>query len=294
MFKRLLYRFSFYFTRRLYIAVGIIVAIFILAFFFDALMDIGTVALLCISIAVVMDALLVFISERPAVAGRDCAERFSNGDENIVTVRITNYRSYKVAIGLIDEMPYQFPPQSKPYHFSLEGNQTIAFSYKLKPVERGEYHFGMINLFLYGPLGLFIRQIKTGEEKTVAVYPSFMQMRRYQLLSVTSQLAEKGSRPLRKLGSSLEFEQIKEYVPGDDYRTINWQATARRSSLMINTFMDERSQQVICVIDKGRNMRMPFGGMTLLDYAINATLVLSNIVLLKQDKARASHVRQNS
>ena len=90
---------------------------------------------------------------------------------------------------------------------------------------------------------------------------------------------------MRKLGSSLEFEQIKEYVPGDDYRTINWQATARRNSLMINTFMDERSQQVICIIDKGRNMKMPFGGMTLLDYAINASLVVSNIVLLKQDKA---------
>ena len=112
-----------------------------------------------------------------------------------------------------------------------------------------------------------------------------MQMRRYQLLSVTSQLEEKGSRQLRKIGSSVEFEQIKEYVPGDDYRTINWQATARRGSVMINTFMDERSQQVICLIDKGRNMKMPFAGMTLLDYAINASLVLSNIVLLKGDKA---------
>ena len=285
MFKRLLYRFSFYFTRRFYIAVGVIVAIFVLAFFLDALMDVGTVALLCILIAVTLDALLVFISKYPTAAERDCAERFSNGDENLVTIRITNYRSYKVSIGMIDEKPYQFVAQPKPYRFTLEANQTISFSYKLKPVERGEYHFGIINLFLYGPLGLFVRQIKTGKEKTVAVYPSFMQMRRYQLLSVTSQLEEKGSRPLRKLGSSLEFEQIKEYVPGDDYRTINWQATARRNNLMINTFMDERSQQVICVIDKGRNMKMPFGGMTLLDYAINASLVLSNIVLLKQDKA---------
>jgi uncharacterized protein (DUF58 family) len=110
-------------------------------------------------------------------------------------------------------------------------------------------------------------------------------MKKYQLMAVTNQLQATGSRRLRKLGSSLEFEQIKEYVQGDDYRRLNWKATARKNSLMVNNYMDERSQQVVCLIDKGRNMKMPFEGLTLLDYAINATLVLSNIVLLKQDKS---------
>jgi uncharacterized protein (DUF58 family) len=83
----------------------------------------------------------------------------------------------------------------------------------------------------------------------------------------------------------MEFEQIKEYVHGDDLRTINWKATARTGGFMINTFQDERSQQVYCLIDKGRAMRLPFEGMTLLDYAINASLVLCNIALKKEDKA---------
>ena len=90
---------------------------------------------------------------------------------------------------------------------------------------------------------------------------------------------------MRKLGHSMEFEQIKEYVRGDDYRTINWKATARHGNLMMNNYTDERSQQIYCVVNKGRVMKMPFEGMTLLDYAINASLVLSNVALQKQDKA---------
>ncbi len=285
MLKKLLNRFSFYFTNRFYFIVVGIIAIFILAFFFDALIEIGSLALLCISLALLFDLILLFVSKHPVTAERICADRFSNGDDNTVTLHLSNHLSYNTVVDVIDELPYQLQPVATPYYFNLKSSGSVSFSYKVKPFERGEYSFGIINLFLHSPLRLLVRHIKSGNEKTVAVYPSFMQMRRYQLLSVTHQLEEKGSRQLRKIGSSLEFEQIKEYVPGDDYRTINWQATARKNGLMINTFMDERSQQVVCIIDKSRNMKMPFAGMTLLDYAINASLVLCNTVLLKGDKA---------
>jgi uncharacterized protein (DUF58 family) len=83
----------------------------------------------------------------------------------------------------------------------------------------------------------------------------------------------------------MEFEQIKEYVQGDDLRTINWKATAKKNQLMVNQYQDEKSQNVYMVIDKGRVMKMPFNDLSLLDYAINATLVLSNVIIKKQDKA---------
>jgi uncharacterized protein (DUF58 family) len=98
-------------------------------------------------------------------------------------------------------------------------------------------------------------------------------------------LQEAGIKRMRRLGHSLEFEQIKEYVRGDDYRTVNWAATARRGDLMVNNFTDERSQQIYCIVNKGRTMKMPFEGMTLLDYAINSALVLSNVALMRQDRA---------
>ena len=78
---------------------------------------------------------------------------------------------------------------------------------------------------------------------------------------------------IRRLGNNNEFEQIKNYVQGDDYRSINWKATSRRGELMVNQYQDERSQQVYCLIDKSRSMRMPFKGMTLLDWAPKAALL---------------------
>ena len=89
---------------------------------------------------------------------------------------------------------------------------------------------------------------------------------------------------IRRIGHTMEFEQIKEYVSGDDMRNINWKATAKKNDLMVNQFQDEKSQPVYSIIDKGRVMKMPFNRLSLLDYAINATLVISNIVLKKQDK----------
>jgi len=83
----------------------------------------------------------------------------------------------------------------------------------------------------------------------------------------------------------MEFDHIRDYVRGDDYRTLNWKATARRHRPMVNQFQDEKAQPVYAVINMGRVMKMPFNGLSLLDYAINASLVLLNIALLKQDRA---------
>ena len=107
----------------------------------------------------------------------------------------------------------------------------------------------------------------------------------YELLAISDRLNEQGIKKIRRIGNNTEFEQIKDYVNGDDYRTINWKATARRNKLMVNVYSEEKSQQVINVIDKGRVMQQAFDGMTLLDYAINASLVLSYIAMRKEDKA---------
>ncbi|MBW7840933.1 MAG: DUF58 domain-containing protein, partial [Chitinophagaceae bacterium] len=106
-----------------------------------------------------------------------------------------------------------------------------------------------------------------------------------QLMGVSSRFNEAGNLRLRKLGNSMEFEQIKEYVSGDDHRKVNWKATARKTNLMVNMFTDEKSKHIYCLIDKGRNMKMPFEGMTLLDYAINAAVALSRTILSKKDNA---------
>lgn len=124
-----------------------------------------------------------------------------------------------------------------------------------------------------------------GEAKDVKVYPSYMMLNRYELLAMSNNLTEMGIKRIRRVGNNTEFEQIKEYVKGDDYRMINWKASARRHQLMVNVYRDERSQQIFSVIDKGRVMQQSFRGMTLLDYSINAALVLSYVAMHREDKA---------
>ena len=236
-------------------------------------------------IALLIDALLVFSKKKGFLAERQMSDRFSIGDLNKVKLVFTNLYSFPVRISVIDELPFQFQERKWMRKLHLGVNEQKELEYTLRPTSRGEYQFHDINVFVHGPLQLVKRRYIFNRERTIKVYPSYMQMRRYQLLAVSNRLQEIGVKRIRRLGHSMEFEQIKEYVRGDDYRTINWKATARKESLMVNNYTDERSQQIYCLINKGRVMKMPFDGMTLLDYAVNASLVLANVALVKQDKA---------
>jgi uncharacterized protein (DUF58 family) len=237
-----------------------------------------------------LDAVLLFWPGKPVFARRDLPDRLSNGDENPLTIFLENRYPFRASLEVIDEIPVQFQRRDVLFRATLAANTNQAIRYQLRPVRRGEYTFGTVNVFAKTPLGLLKRRFRFGEPVTVAVYPSFLQMRQYELLAISNRLTEVGIKRIRRVGQSREFEQIRPYTEGDDLRTINWKATARRSAgadtgLMVNAFQDERSQAVYCLIDKGRAMRSPFNGLTLLDYAINASLVLGNIALLKQDRA---------
>ncbi|MEY4927163.1 MAG: hypothetical protein RI894_1599, partial [Bacteroidota bacterium] len=134
-------------------------------------------------------------------------------------------------------------------------------------------------------LGLVERRIVLPLTGILPVYPSILQMKRFELKAFQRISSFDGLKKQRRLGHSYEFEQIKNYVRGDDFRSINWKATSRRNELMVNQYEDERAQQIYCIIDKSRVMRMPFNGLSLLDYAINSALVVSNIALKKYDRA---------
>jgi uncharacterized protein (DUF58 family) len=276
---------SFYLNRIVYYIAGSIALVLLLSFFLPPLYRIGGLLLLLLGIAVVLDSLLVFLRKDGIEAQRISTDRFSIADDNKVTLQLTNHYAFTVHISVIDELPVQFQERNWLRKTKTASGQTDQIEYLLQPKTRGEYVFGNINVFVHGPLKLVMRRYIFNAARTIKVYPSYIQMRRYQLLAVSNRLQEAGVKRIRKLGHSMEFEQIKEYVRGDDYRTINWKATARKQSLMVNNYTDERSQQIYCLINKGRVMKMPFGGMTLMDYAINASLVLSNVALAKQDKA---------
>lgn len=276
---------SFYLNNLVYYIAGSAAVIFVLSYFFPALFRVGELILLLLGVAVLIDGVLAYSKQKGIVAERIAPDRFSIGDMNRVVIKIFNHYGFPVRVSIIDELPIQFQERKWIKKATISRNVEYELEYFLRPVTRGEYVFENINAYVHAPLQLVKRRYIFPAKEIVKVYPSYIQMRRYQLLAVSNRLQEAGVKRIRKLGHSMEFEQIKEYVRGDDYRTINWKATARKDALMVNNYTDERSQQIYCLINKGRVMKMPFAGMTLLDYAINASLVLSNVALVKQDKA---------
>jgi uncharacterized protein (DUF58 family) len=278
-------RTSFYLSKTVYFALFAAVICFAASYLVPLLFTVAQLLLLLLTLAIAIESFLLYRVAQGILAVRELPERFSNGDANQVTVRMRNQYSFPAVCQVLDELPFQLQQLKWKRDITIEALATKDLLYDVTPMERGVYGFGAINVFVRGPLGLVRRRFRFEQQQLVKVYPSYMQMRRFQLLGVASHVQQYGVKRLRKLGHSMEFEQIKEYVRGDDYRTINWKATARKGDLMVNNFTDERSQQIYCVINKGRVMKMPFEGMTLLDYAINASLVLSNVALQKQDRA---------
>jgi uncharacterized protein (DUF58 family) len=273
-----------YLSTRFYLAACLCIVLFIVSFLYPSFFLIPVILFRVFIALVVIDYFFLFVFSKGPSAKRLMADRFSNGDENKVELQVKNNMPFVVDMEIIDELPVQFQKRDWKLFHRFRAMEQKNILYKLRPVERGEYDFGRIILYVRSLLGLLKRRHNIEAEETVPVYPSFFQMRKYELLSQTSIQTEHGNKRMRKIGHSMEFEQIKEYVRGDDIRSVNWKATARKGSLMVNNYTDEKSQQVYCVIDKGRLMKMPFGGLTLLDYAINSTLVLANVCLQKQDR----------
>ena len=231
-----------------------------------------------------LDFVLLFLMGGGVKATRIVSPRFSIGDENKVTLEIENLYPFNTHNVVIDELPFQFQSRDFKLKIAVRYRSRETVNYNLRPTARGEFAFGQVVCFSASPIGFLRRRFRTAEPVTVKVYPAYQQLKQYQLLAISGS-SQPGVKKIRRLGHSLEFEKIKDYVQGDDVRTINWKATARTSNLMVNTFTDARQQQIYCLIDKGRNMKMPFEGLTLLDHSINACLALLNVALLKQDKA---------
>lgn len=275
---------SLFLTRRFYAALASLVALHVFAFFLPGLRVVTGPVLLAAGVAVVVDAGLLFFGGS-ATGRRETPKRLSNGDPNPIAAHLTSTYPFLARATVVDELPVQLQVRDMGIQVTLPPGAERTVRYTIRPTERGEYDFGLLNVFISSPIGLVQRRFPCAEEEIVPVYPSYIQMRKYSLLAASDRLTEIGVKKVRQLGHTMEFDHIREYVIGDDYRTINWKASARRGDLMVNQYQEERSQPVYSLINAGRVMRMPFDGLTLLDYSINAALVLSNIAIMKHDRA---------
>lgn len=217
-------------------------------------------------------------------AERELPKKLSNSDLNPIKLKYISSYPFRTYLSIIDELPVQFQKRDFEHRTSLRKGERREFEYTVRPVDRGEYIFGSLLIFASSPFKIIKRKYVFQKDYMVPVYPSILQMQQYDFLAINNRLTQIGLKKIRRIGHTQEFEQIKEYVKGDDFRTLNWKATAKQNQLMVNQFQDERSQPIYSLIDTGRVMKMPFNELKLLDYAINATLAFSNVALKRSDK----------
>ncbi len=275
---------SFHLNQKFFIVIGCIILFYALGFAYTFFEAIANVSLLTLSILCIVECILLLTQSHKLRATRKTTKLLSLGDDNLVHLQIHNDSSIHLHLILYDEIPFQFQQRDFSISLNLLPQEKKSFTYTLRPHSRGEYHFGVVNAIASSLIGFMSRRVILANKMMVPVYPSIIQMKKYELLAFARISNFEGIKKVRRLGHSYEFEKIRQYALGDDLRSINWKATGRRNHLMVNQYEDERSQQVYSIIDKSRSMHMPFNGLSLLDYAINTSLVISNIALKKFDK----------
>lgn len=235
--------------------------------------------------------------------------RLSLGAENRISVRVRNSSPRTVRAIARDEFPALFrstnvildasartdvlhlaPSHHEP--FTVPPFQSVELAYHVNPPRRGDYQFGNLNLRWWGVLGLMLRQASFPARAPVKVYPNLLDIRKYELQTRKGMLQEIGLRRARMLGSGTEFERLREYQLDDEFRKIDWKATARRGKPVTREFETEKSQSIMCLLDAGRLMRPPVNdeanqsgqALAKIDYAINAVLMLSYVCGLRGDR----------
>jgi uncharacterized protein (DUF58 family) len=277
---------SIFFGKRFYRFMAAVIFLFVLSYLVPFLFNIALLALVLLTGAIILDWLVLYGKRNPLSVERVLPDKMSNGDGNTIYWKITNSYAFRARLQLLDEFPEAWQIRDFKLKCILEPDEKVSLQHIVYPKERGEYFFGDLHLYVKTPLELIIRRKTFIAKESVKVFPSFLLLRQFEFMAHIKDPGNIGYKQVRKTGHSLEFEQIREYVSGDDIRSINWKATGRTGGqIMINVYADEKSQQVYCIVDKGRAMKMAFEGLSLLDYAVNATLAMSSVAITRQDKA---------
>lgn len=270
-------------TTRFFRIGAVAIALCALGFAFPAAFVVGQATSFLLFCAAVVDGYMLF---RPStvVTGRrllPSALNLNEDTEIVLEFTFPNHRPLYMEV--VDELPD--PLQERDFTLKGISGPQRRFRYTIRPIGRGVYSFGDVLVFLESPLRLLRRRIRLPMATDVRVYPNIAEMRRAELRALSRMSVMHGSKIMNRIGRSYEFEQISSFAEGDDIRSINWRATGKTRSLMANRYRDERSQNLYCIISKGRSMKMAFRHLTYLDYSINATLALSNLALKHGDKA---------
>jgi uncharacterized protein (DUF58 family) len=268
-------------TRRLYLFLFLVAVLFALTFWFKGLAPAGFFLDTLLMILLGVDFFLTQ-SGRRLSAQRDVSDRLSIGRHNQAVVRVRNTGDASLECLLKDDYPQAIKAEPKLFQFQLGPSEEVTFQYSLFPDRRGRFRFGNIYLRYRSRLGLFWRQRVIKAETFVKVYSDLKAL--IELSIKLSSSSELGELHQRRRGQGTDFSSLKEYVIGDDSRSIDWKATARRNRPIVRTYEAEQEQKLLILLDAGRLMISQLGGLTRFDHALNAALSLALTGLTYNDQ----------
>lgn len=274
-----------YITRRFVYCVVAVALTLALGHLWSALFRVGMAGAALFALGCIVNLLLLYAGKPQFDAIRINPERLSLGDDNPISLHLHNHYGQKVKVEVMDEPPFTLQMRDLKLEAELEAGGEADLSYTVRPTRRGAYVFHNMKCYVSTWPHLLQRKFKTDQSFRTKVYPSFLFLRSAQLLSEANRNNQWGTRNVRRIGQSREFEKIREYVVGDDYRNINWKASARRHQFMVNEYQDEQAQNIYAVIDKGRGMQHTFNGLSLFDHSLNSALRLAYLSIRHADNA---------
>ena len=218
---------------------------------------------------------------------RTADEALSVAAGNDVALRVRNQTPGPLNVLVRDEPPSEFAivaPGARQESVRLAPFASHTLRYTVVPPARGDFFFGDVYARITGPLGLIVRQGKVAARAKASVFPNLRAVGDYQLMLRRANLVRQGTRKTRVMGQGREFSSLRDYSPDDEYRAIDWKATARRGKVTSRTFENERSQDVLLLIDEGRLMRQEIAHTQKLDHVVNAALMLAHVVAEADDR----------
>ncbi len=214
---------------------------------------------------------------------RICHDKLSMGTGNDIIISIRNNSNYYVDIEAVDEIPPFMRIKDGIMKIRAVPHYETEGKYVVIPEKRGEYNFGKIHLKYTGVLRLCQKKAKYNLGQKYKVYPNLKDLSNYGIAALKKNQMIQGIKKVKSYGMGTEFESLKEYNEGDDYRKINWLATARTNKLIINTYEPEKNQQIMVMIDSSRVMNSEINYIKKLDYSINASFLLADVAIKKGD-----------
>jgi len=214
---------------------------------------------------------------------REANDVLSVGANNPVQIYLRNRNSSQVTLSVHDEPPAPCDFEDLPFTHTLQPNKTHSHTYLVTPHHRGKNQFGTIFLQVVSRWGFWDMTLEVDLPQEVKIYPDIQAVRGVELLARMNRLAEAGVRLSRLKGRGSEFDRLREYRREDEYRSIDWKATARHNTLISREYVVEKNQNVLFVLDSGRSMCNEYDGITHFDRALNAVILLSYIALRQGD-----------